>query len=41
MTPQHREQLGHIQAIRLRPAVAAIHCDARRADHGVLYTLAT
>jgi hypothetical protein len=40
MPPLHREPLGPIQTIRFRPAVAAIHLEARRVDHGGLYAMA-
>jgi hypothetical protein len=40
MTQEHGEQLMDIQAIRFRPAVAAIDLEARRVDHGVLDALA-
>jgi hypothetical protein len=36
----HREPLVHLQALRLCPAGAAIHLDARRVDHGVFDALA-
>jgi hypothetical protein len=40
MTQQPGTQLVHSQAIRLRPAVAALDLDARRVDHDVLDALA-